>query len=88
MVYSPNIDNLTLTFSVVDGLITDDQAGSQWRVDGFATGGPMAGERLQPEASAFVAFWFAWPEFYPEIDIWNQRQTESSLASVTSRLVR
>ena len=77
MVYSPKVDNLTLTFSVVDGFITDDQTGSKWRVDGLATGGPMAGERLQPEESAFVAFWFAWPEFYPEVEILSKRLTDS-----------
>ena len=49
----------------------DDQTGSLWRVDGLATEGPMAGRQLQLRADAFVAFWFAWPAFYPEIQIWN-----------------
>ncbi|MBT8397374.1 MAG: DUF3179 domain-containing protein [Gemmatimonadetes bacterium] len=51
--------------------MTDDQTGSHWRVDGLATEGPLAGHRLLPKPEAFVAFWFAWPEFYPEILIWN-----------------
>ena len=61
----------TLTFSVMDGTIVDDQTGSAWTVDGQATGGPRAGESLTPVAEAFVAFWFAWPTFYPEVEIWG-----------------
>jgi hypothetical protein len=61
----------TLTFSVVDGTIVDDQTGSEWTVDGQATDGPMAGNALTPVAEAFVAFWFAWPTFYPEVEIWS-----------------
>jgi hypothetical protein len=45
--------------------------GALWRVDGLAVEGPLTGEQLQPVAEAFVAFWFAWPEFCPEIQIWN-----------------
>jgi hypothetical protein len=74
MAYRPAVDNEGLTFSVEHGRITDDQTGSLWRVDGLATDGPLAGHRLQPMADAFVAFWFAWPEFYPEIRIWTEVQ--------------
>ena len=71
MAFSLDMDDERLTFSVVDGRITDDQTGSLWRVDGLAMEGPLAGRQLQPRADAFVAFWFAWPEFYPEIQIWS-----------------
>ena len=73
MAYDPVLNEGSLTFSVVLGRITDDQTGSLWTVDGLATKGPLAGQRLQPIAEAFVAFWFAWPEFYPEIEIWADR---------------
>jgi hypothetical protein len=73
MAFSPTMDAGNLTFSVVDGRITDDQTGSVWRVDGLAEEGPLTGRQLQPVAEAFVAFWFAWPEFYPEIKIWKGR---------------
>ena len=79
MAYDQVVNNLPLTFSVVDGRITDDQTGSLWRVDGLATEGPLAGQRLQPRADAFVAFWFAWPELYPEIKIWTERNDDSTL---------
>jgi len=71
MAYSAALNDESLTFSVISGRITDDQTGSLWTVDGVATEGPLAGQRLQPEAEAFVAFWFAWPEFYPDIQIWT-----------------
>lgn len=72
MVFDPVLDGQILTFSVVDGRITDDQTGSVWSVDGSATKGPLGGRDLQARADAFVAFWFAWPEFYPETRIWTE----------------
>ena len=71
MAYRPRIDGEDLTFSVALGQIVDDQSGSVWGVDGVAIQGPMAGKRLEPISDAFVAFWFAWPTFYPDIDIWS-----------------
>jgi hypothetical protein len=71
MAFDPVMDNEVLTFSTAHDQITDDRTGSVWRIDGLATEGPMAGRWLQPRADAFVAFWFAWPEFYPEIKIWS-----------------
>ena len=71
MAFRPLVDTEGLTFTVVQGRITDEQTGSSWTVDGLATTGPLTGRRLAPKAEAFVAFWFAWPEFYPELRIWN-----------------
>ncbi len=71
MAYRPNLDGEDLTFSVVDESIVDDQTGSTWRVDGTAISGPNAGTQLEPVAEAFIAFWFAWPTFYPDIEIWS-----------------
>ncbi len=71
MAFRPLLDTERLTFTVAQGRITDDQTGSAWTVDGYAVDGPLAGKRLSAKAEAFVAFWFAWPEFYPEVRIWN-----------------
>jgi hypothetical protein len=59
-----------LTFqSNLDGF-TDNETGSTWRLDGLATDGPMAGERLTPLAEAYVAFWFAWADFHRATWVW------------------
>jgi hypothetical protein len=60
-----------LTFSVIDGQVVDDQTGSMWRVDGLAVDGPSAGQQLAAVSKAFVAFWLAWPNPYPDIEIWS-----------------
>jgi hypothetical protein len=61
-----------LTFEVVDDRIVDLETGSTWQADGRAVAGPMAGARLEPVADSFVAFWFAWPAFYPDVQIWPE----------------
>jgi hypothetical protein len=60
-----------LTFHVDGDRIVDDQTGSEWSVVGRAIDGPMTGTELEPVSDAFVAFWFAWPLFYPDIQIWG-----------------
>jgi hypothetical protein len=60
-----------LTFAVRDGEIIDAETGSRWAVDGFATGGPLTGSRLEPVPESFVAFWFAWAAFQPATQIWT-----------------
>jgi hypothetical protein len=71
MAYTPSAGNQDLTFRLVGGELRDDETGSTWRVDGSAVDGPLAGTRLDPVAEAFVAFWFAWPAFYPGIELWT-----------------
>ena len=71
MAYRPIVDGQELTFSVADGKIFDDQTQTVWQVDGLALQGPLSGAQLEPVAEAFVAFWFAWPAFYPEIEVWT-----------------
>ena len=68
----PRSGDLELTFSAANGGFTDAETGSVWTVDGLAKEGPLAGKRLRPIPDAFVAYWFAWPEFYPEIRIWTE----------------
>lgn len=68
--FETELGGQTLTFQVADGAVVDD-GGSTWRVDGLATGGPLAGQRLRPVADAFVAYWFAWAAFYPDASLWE-----------------
>ena len=73
MAFRPELDGVPVTLQVVDGRIVDAETGSQWRLDGVALGGPLAGRRLEPVAEAFVAFWFAFPAFYPDLELWTGR---------------
>jgi hypothetical protein len=70
MAFRPTLNSEELTFSVIDGKIVDDQTESVWVVEGMAVEGSLTGEQLEPVAEAFVAFWFAWPTFYPDVEIW------------------
>ena len=72
MAYRPTLDGQSLTFSVEDGDIIDDQTGSTWTLDGRAVEGPEAGNRLEPVGEAYVSFWFAWAAFHPNTRIWTQ----------------
>lgn len=72
MAFVPEVDGESLTFEVVDGAIMDAETGSEWLMNGEAVAGPMEGRRLDPIDDTFVAFWFAWPAFYPDIEIWSE----------------
>lgn len=69
--FRPVLDGQSVTFVVEGGRIFDDATGSEWDVTGVATAGSLAGTRLEPVAEAFVAFWFAWPVFYPRSQPWT-----------------
>ncbi len=71
MAFRPTVDGQTLTFTVQDDRIVDVETGSTWWMDGRAVDGPLAGTQLEPVAEAFVSFWFAWPAFYPDTDLWT-----------------
>ena len=71
MAYRPFHDGQPLTFEARDGRLLDLETGSEWRLDGLAVEGPLAGERLEPVAEAYVAFWFAWAAFQPQTRLWE-----------------
>ena len=71
MAYRPRLDGQRLTFSESDGKLVDAETGSVWDVSGRAVSGPKAGARLEPVAEAYIAFWFAWAVFQPDVEIWN-----------------
>ena len=65
--FDARVAGQTLTFEVdaVDDVWRDVETGSTWRIDGLATAGPLAGERLATRADAYTLFWFAWRHFQP-----------------------
>jgi hypothetical protein len=71
MAYWPEADGQPVTLDSSSGSIVDLETGSIWNVNGRATDGPLAGSRLEPVDEAFVAFWFSWPLFYPDIEPWR-----------------
>ena len=71
MAYRPVAAGQSLTFRAAAGKVFDEQTDSEWGLDGVAVSGAFAGEALEPVADAFVAFWFAWPIFYPDLDLWS-----------------
>lgn len=73
MAYRPTTEGgESLTLEATDGVIMDLETESTWDVDGRARHGPLAGERLEPIAEAFVAFWFGWSSFQRETSIWSE----------------
>jgi len=68
--FSPELEGQALTFSYKDGIITDQETGSEWDVFGRATKGELAGQQLQPVLS-HVHFWFAWAAFRPDTTVYN-----------------
>lgn len=71
MAYRPTVDGQPLTFEISGDRIVDQETGSFWNMSGQATGGELAGNQLEPIDEAFVAFWFAWPLFFPDIQPWS-----------------
>ncbi len=69
--FRPFAGGRELTFAVSEGTYVDAETGSGWTFEGLATGGPLAGERLEPVAEAHVAFWGAWAAFHPETELWT-----------------
>ena len=63
--YARTLDDRVLTFHVRDGMIVDDQTGSDWElVSGRAVGGPLAGKSLTP-LPATVCLLTSWLDFRP-----------------------
>ena len=59
-----------LTFSVADTAamtFTDAETGSTWDIRGTAIAGTLLGESLTMLNDAYVAFWFAWDVYYPNL---------------------
>ena len=70
MAYQPSTLTQDLTFEVRDGAFVDVETGSQWSIEGRALSGPLQGERLSVIAEAYVSFWFAFSQFFPNSSLW------------------
>ena len=64
-VFDPVAGGLSLTFTVSEGVIIDEQTGSAWSILGEALTGPLAGTKLEPIVHG-NHFWFAWAAFRPD----------------------
>ncbi len=71
MAFRPRAGSRNLTFEARENGLFDTETGSRWRLDGLAEDGVLAGERLEPVADAYVAFWFAWALFQPQTRLWQ-----------------
>ena len=71
--FSSRVDGQELSFATNATGFLDVETGSEWRLDGLATSGPLAGHQLEQITSSFVSFWFAWAAFFPETVIWDGR---------------
>jgi hypothetical protein len=70
-VYERLLNGRTLTFTVDDGRITDEQTGSHWNIFGEAIEGELAGKLLVPVVKIYH-FWFSWAAFRPDTRIYQQ----------------
>lgn len=68
--FVPEVDGQTLTFSYNDGVITDNETGSEWNIFGQAIGGELEGAQLEPVLS-HAHFWFAWAAFQPDTAVYD-----------------
>ena len=64
-VFVPQASGRELTFTSVDGAITDTQTGSTWNIFGTAIAGELENERLE-QIVHIDTFWFAWIAFHPD----------------------
>ena len=71
-VFDALLDGQTLTFSVRDGAIVDDNTGSVWDIFGNAVEGTLAGKSLAPVVHG-NHFWFAWAVFKPDTILYQGR---------------
>jgi hypothetical protein len=66
LAFDARVNGQILTFeSDLSGSWSDIETGSTWQLNGLATGGPLAGQRLRIREDAYTLFWFAWRHFQP-----------------------
>ncbi|GMQ78616.1 MAG: DUF3179 domain-containing protein [Anaerolineae bacterium] len=68
--YSPQIDGRSLTFTLVNGRIQDQETGSIWNLAGRAIDGELAGAQLEP-LPARATFWFSIVANFPDIEVYQ-----------------
>ncbi len=68
--FDRRVNGQTLTFtilSVANRTVQDTETGSTWDELGLAIAGPLAGEQLGQIDDAFMAYWFAWSVYFPDL---------------------
>ncbi len=68
------VNGQTLTFDVTGEtpfIMVDAETGTEWNSRGEGIAGPLSGQQLAPVEDAFVAFWFAWSMYYPDIEVFT-----------------
>lgn len=70
-VFARQLNGQTLTFTLVDGQIRDEQTNSVWNIFGEAVAGELAGEALTTVVKV-DHFWFSWAAFRPDTLIYQQ----------------
>jgi len=69
--YQPMINNEKLTFTVKEGVITDNQ-GNTWNLNGQAISGKLQGEKL-PFVTSFITEWYGWTAYHPQTTIYGRK---------------
>jgi hypothetical protein len=69
-IFKRALDGRTLTFTLRDGTLADQETGTTWSIDGEATTGKHKGGRLELIIHDRV-MWFAWAAFHPGTDLYN-----------------
>jgi len=70
------VDGERVRFTIEDGQIVDE-AENRWRFDGTAVEGPHQGRQLE-RLNSHGVFWFAWSEFHPETDVYQNATGQPS----------
>ena len=68
--FQPATGSRDLTFEVRNGAFMDVETGSRWSIEGKAISGPLEGERLLAKPTAYVSFWFAFSQIFPNPVLW------------------
>ena len=72
LAFSPTVDHQMLTFFVEGDVISDNETGSSWSLEGKALSGPLVGSEL-PFVTSFVTEWYGWSAYHPETEIYDAR---------------
>ncbi len=69
-VFGRQVDNQVLTFKWENGLLQDEETGSQWDLNGTGVAGTLAGEQLEAVPARF-SYWFAFVAAFPNATVYE-----------------
>lgn len=82
-VFNRVLDGQSLTFSLGENGVTDEETGSVWSVTGKAVSGPLEGKSLE-QVIHQNHFWFAWAVFEPDTQVRSKASEVSGPVSGTT----